>query len=214
MKEQFWYKRTSWSKEDREDYFSHLKKARGNAPIYIQIQAEILQQSGDTRLIDAALELLEISIKEWPNDLLLPQIYLQKAQCLASQGKISEVVTAFRNSIEANRTRPHIQTEARSMFALFVLKNELTEYYSEILSLLKESKNIMIFPIQKFLIDATSAILLDYEGNKSSAMFYAQSALKACNINNSGLLRRSTLGLVKNPEDWIINHLNKIAGIE
>jgi tetratricopeptide (TPR) repeat protein len=213
MEKPLWYKRTTWTNADREDFLSRLKRARQNTPLYLQMQAEALQQTGDPKLIEAALELINNYIENWSSDLALPQIYLQKAECLATQGYISEVVTAFRNAIESNRTRPNILTAARAKFALFVLKHELKEFYSEALTLLREPGNLIVFQSQAFQRNAALALLLDYQGDKTGALSHAQSALKAASIKSSGLPRHSQLGLVSNPDTWIIERLNQIVGI-
>lgn len=210
MEQSIWYKKTTWTKEDREDFFSRLKRARKYAPLYLQMQAKALQQMGDPELISAALELINIFLENWSSDRALPQVYFQQAECLAAQGYISEVIPAFRNSIEANRTRPNIQTEARSKFALFVLKHELTELYGEALTLLIESRDLVIFPVQVFHRSAAFAMLLDLEGDKASAQSHAQSALSAASKIDSGLPRHAELGLVINPDPWILERLHRI----
>ncbi len=41
-----WFRRTTWTKEDQEDFFGHLGRSRTQAPQYVRIQALYLEKTG------------------------------------------------------------------------------------------------------------------------------------------------------------------------
>jgi hypothetical protein len=62
-----WYRRRTWTDEDRAGFFARLRRSRSgfHKAQYCRIQAYELQQAGNYH---AALELLDLLMKEWPDD--------------------------------------------------------------------------------------------------------------------------------------------------
>src|SRR5262245_4018263 len=78
-----WYRRTSWSDLDRRAFFDRLARSRtrGNKAQYLRIQAVHLEETGRPALVRAALELLDMVVREWPEPSEVAQAYHQQATC-------------------------------------------------------------------------------------------------------------------------------------
>ena len=61
-----WYRKTTWSSRDAEDFERHLARSRRQRAQYIKIQAQTLAGTGQVQVADAAIHLAHRYLKEDP----------------------------------------------------------------------------------------------------------------------------------------------------
>ena len=67
MNNHMWYRKTTWTANDREDFFARLKRSRKTSRgQYLKIQAYHLYETNSPIEIKAALELTELALAEYP----------------------------------------------------------------------------------------------------------------------------------------------------
>ena len=83
-----WFRKTSWTREDREDFFERLSRSRKyNRAQYLRIQASYLAENGNIELLNAALELLEMLFTQYPDRTEMALAYASKGRVFASPWK-------------------------------------------------------------------------------------------------------------------------------
>jgi tetratricopeptide (TPR) repeat protein len=209
-----WFRKNSWSSKDREDFFSRFKRARDyNKPQYLRVQAYYLLTSGKKEEITGALELLDLLINEWPSPIELELAYYTKAQCLEALGRLDQVIEEYRNAFESRRKQPNVRTNAPLGYAMFVIRNNLTDLYDEITAILEELvlENDIIFPIDKYQYFTAFAFIADYRNQKEIAKECAARALQTAEQTYSGFSRHPNVGLLMKKDEKIIAKLRKIS---
>ncbi len=198
MEKQDWYRKTTWESDDQRDFFARLARARGDLSKaqYLLIQASYLAKTGDPKLLLGALTLLDLMIERYPSQHFSASAYFKKAICLQILGRLWDAIQSYRLSFSAQRTFPNWRTDAAINFGMLVVRHELTELYDEALSLLEEFTPSHMFPSEEYGYFATKAILADYHNESSFAFEYAQKALQAKAIEDSGLRYHPKFGLV------------------
>lgn len=206
-----WYRHTTWTDQDREDFHSRLKRARRyNRPEYLRIQAYYLAEAGNH---PAALELLEQFFELDDGSLDLAMAQLQYAESLFATGHPQQAAQAFRDCLETERKRPNVQTDAWVLFAWHAIEAGQTELFSEAHAVLNEFEDLRTrdFPVQIYRYHAVKAILLQHEGNTPQAIEHANQAFKASQADESGYRYHSQLGLVENIKTPIHARLMEIT---
>jgi len=195
---QDWFRKTSWTSSDSEDFFARLKRSREyNRSQYLRIQASHLADVGTHELTLSALSLLEILLENYPDRFQMACAYLQKAECLSSLGRIEESIKYFKQSIDYQRTFPNVSNQAAISFGLLVVKNNYTSEYKSVLDTLREfEEKISTFPVDRFRISGIRAIIAYELGEHESAREFAQRAISEAKRGHSGFWKHSKLGLV------------------
>jgi tetratricopeptide (TPR) repeat protein len=121
-----WFRRTTWSDADREDFNAHLKRSRGagNKAQYLRIQAGHLADGGHHA---AAIELLDRLFAEFPQRIELAQAHAQKTDSLAKLGQLKAAIQEYRSALQAERDLPNIRTNAWLDFGWLVVEKQLTD---------------------------------------------------------------------------------------
>lgn len=122
-----WYRRTSWSAPDQADFFARLRRSRTNAnkAQYLRIQANYL---ADADLDAAAVELLNLLIRDFPERFELAQAHLQKAECLIELDDREGAIAEFRLSLQGQRDCPNVRTMCWLGFPWYIVGQNLTQY--------------------------------------------------------------------------------------
>jgi tetratricopeptide (TPR) repeat protein len=208
-----WFRRTTWSDADREDFGARLKRSRGagNKAQYLRIQAVHLADAGHHA---AAIELLDRLLAEFPQRIELAQAHAQRAESLASLGQIDAAIQEYRGALQTERDFPNVRTNAWLDFAWLVVERQLADYYDEVSQVLKEFREEggLKFPAIEYRYAAIQAILTDYRGDKVRAREFAQKALAEAAKDHSGLRYHPTVGLVGSERNTFANRLRTLAG--
>ena len=208
-----WFRRTTWSDADREDFNARLKRSRGmgNKSQYLRIQAVYLSQAGHHA---SAIELLDRLFAEFPDKIQLADAHAQKAESLAKMGHTEAAIGEYRASLQAERDYPNVRTNAWLYFGWFVLEMQLTPLYDEVAKVFEEfrKRDGIKFPAIEYRYAAILALLADARGEKARAREFAQQALAEAAKEHSGLQYHPTVGLVGSERNMFLNQLRSLAG--
>lgn len=204
-----WYRRTTWTEQDQQEFFEKLKRSRTsyNKAQYLRIQAYYLQDINT----QAALDLLDNMITNWPEQSALPQAYLQKAQCLIKLKDNNGAIEAFRNSFKSEKSK--VSTQAYLKFSLFVIKNNLTSLFEESLAMLELGESITIFPKDIYEYYGIKAIIFEHDNKHEEAREFALKAIEASQKTESGFKYHKDIGLVRDFSSVFHEKVARIAQI-
>jgi len=174
-----WYRRTTWSDRDREEFNARLKRSRGDfhKAQYLRIQAFHLSQVG---LHTAAIELVDRLLAEFPVDFEMASAHQQKTESLAKFGRTAEAIDEYRASLESERKYPGFRTSAWLGFAWLVADERLTDLYDEVLGVLDEfyrQHSPLTFPVDAYRFWAVKSVIADFKDERAAAEEFARSAL-------------------------------------
>src|ERR1017187_3473823 len=94
-----WYRRSTWTTEDEQEFRARLKRARSfSRPQYLRLQAIHLEQAG---LLDEAIQLLEEVVREYAEDGQIAWVHDHLGSCHEKAGRIDEAIQELRLSIAA-----------------------------------------------------------------------------------------------------------------
>ena len=206
-----WFRRSTWTATDRQDFHARLNRSRTAASKaqYLRIQACHLAEAGYHL---PAIELLDLLLDKFPQRTELAQAFGQKAPSLASLGKIDAAVEQFIAALDAERRFPNVKTNAWLEFSLFVAENELSDLYDEIIKVLEEfaTPDSLTFPILEYQYWAARSIIANFRDDTEACIF-AQRALDAASKEHSGFRYHPKLGLVTRESSQLTERLIKIA---
>lgn len=207
-----WFRRTTWSDADREDFNAHLKRSRGagNKAQYLRIQGFHLAEAGHH---SAAIELLDRLFAEFPQAIELAQAYAQKAASLAKLGDLESAIHEYRAALQSEREFPNVRTNAWLDFGWLVVERELTDHYDEVTRVFQEFHKDagLKFPAIEYRYAAIQAFLADARGESAQARIFAKQALAEAAKNHSGLRYHPTVGLVGSERSTFENRLRTLA---
>ena len=207
-----WFRKTTWTAADREDFEAHLKRSRGvhNKSQYLRIQAFYLQKASPP-LYQEALSLLERVLTEWRNDIQIASALLQKAECLLETKGFEAAIPIFRQGLEFEKQCPKCRTEAWLCFPWQIVRHRRTDLFDEALRWLTfPQSNAIMFPVDQFRTSSIRAIIKMQQGDIASAKSHAADALTAAGIDFSGFRYHPKIGLVGNMEPWVKAELERI----
>jgi tetratricopeptide (TPR) repeat protein len=207
-----WYRRKTWTLEDREEFFTRLRRSRGafHKAQYARIQAYELLTTRTRDAYVAALELLDLILTEWRDDAQLASVYHHRAECFIGLGDRQSALDAFRQVFQTQRVCRGELTAAHLDFGWLVVTAPIPELYDEALAVLDEFGH-EIFPVQRYRASAIRALIFDSRGQREQAKIYAHAALQEAEATHSGFRYHARLGLVDSPDERIHNRLKTIA---
>jgi tetratricopeptide (TPR) repeat protein len=192
-----WFRRTTWSDADREDFNARLKRSRGagNKAQYLRIQAGHLAEAGHH---SEAIELLDRLFAKFPQRIELAQAHSQKAASLARLGQLEGAIKEFRAALQAERMFPNVRTNAWLDFGWLVVERQLTDLYDEVSRVLQEfrEEDGLKFPAIEYRYAAIQALLADARREGVRAREFAKQALAEAAKDHSGLRYHARVGLV------------------
>ncbi|HBE69214.1 MAG TPA: hypothetical protein DDW52_13780 [Planctomycetaceae bacterium] len=208
-----WFRRTTWTEEDRSDFNARLKRTRKhNRPQYLRIQAAHLAGIGNHA---AALELLEQFLGVDDASLELAQAQLQRAESLLATVNEADAIDAFRASLNAERARPNVQTETWLLYPWYIVETQNEQLYSEAHAILREFRELRssAFPVSDYRFHCVKAVLLAHEGELAEARTHAEQALVAANAEHSGYRYHPESGLVQDTDTTVHQRVSEIAAV-
>jgi hypothetical protein len=208
-----WYRATSWGHEQEKAFFDRLHRSRGafHKAQYLRIQALYLQSTGSPELIEKALELLAILVRECPDESQLSLAHLQTARGRLALGRVEEAVASFKFSLDAQRRFRGIRAGAHLEFGWTIVQRRLTHLYADALSALDEFGGDERLPVEQYQAFAIRAIILEALGNAAEAARFAQASLDAAGLRHSGFARHPDLGLVNQSDERVNTQLRRLC---
>jgi len=215
MKNREWFRKTTWTESDREDFFAHLERSRKTSRAqYLRIQALYLYETKSLNEIEVALELCNLALVDYSEQVELASVLGQKAMCFNKLGKLQEAEETFFLAIGAMRAFRHMRPQVPFSFGLFVIEHKISRLYQEVLMILDEFESItdgIVFPSTVYYFCGIKAIILYRENYPKEARLYATEAIKASEKQYSGLSRHPKFGLVTTRGDAFYKELTEIA---
>jgi tetratricopeptide (TPR) repeat protein len=206
-----WYRRKSWTKSDEEDFFKKLNRARkdGRAQ-YLKIQAIELVETKDKVLLKVAEDLLNKMLTEYPDD------DFNKGGALCTLGDIykfqedyKQAISYYKQALDFEKVYPNVITEAYLDYSELVVKTGDTTSFDEVEQVLLERQPDLIFPIQKYKVNALLSIINKHKNNHDKAKYFADLAEQSASAENSGLRYHKYLGVVTERDEWLEKNINK-----
>jgi tetratricopeptide (TPR) repeat protein len=212
MSNEDWYRRTTWTGKDREEFFARLKRSRGgfHKAQYARIQAWCLQELGTEEALKASLELLDMILTEWPQDAQLAAVYDQQATCLMGLGNLNGAVAVYRRVFETQRLCPGCLTMAHVQFAWLAATTPMPELFEEAVAVLREF-GALDFPVARYRAYAACALIWENRGQLEKARSYARDALREAAATHSGFRYHAKLGLVQSPDEAVHARIEQLA---
>ena len=209
-----WCRRTTWTLEDRRAFLKRNRRSRGadSKAQYIRIQAETLLQTEKKRLIVAALELLEQSFHDYPNAFGCALSYECAAKCCEALDRVDDATSYYRRALDREKEFPGIRSNACFHFAKLVAEYGRCDLFDEAVVAL-DNFGHPVFPWHAYMIHGPKAIIAHQRGDNTSAKSFAEAAMQASLVRNSGLgWGRGEIGIVKNTNTEFHRQLKKLSG--
>lgn len=206
-----WFRKTTWTEADREDFEAHLKRSRGiyNKAQYLRIQASHLQNAVPP-LYREALTLLERVLTEWREDSQVASALLQKAECLLETEGFDAAIPAFREGLAFEVQHANNRTNAWVVFPWQIVKHRRSDLFDEASRCLAIAPTGMMFPVDQFRVSVVLAMVKMKQGDIAFAKSCAADAQKAAHADSSGFKYHQKLGLVGAMEPWVKTELERI----
>ena len=207
-----WFRRTTWTDDDRKDFNARLKRSRGasNKAQYLRIQAYHLAEVGNE---EGSIELLDRLFAEFPDKLQLAQAHQQKGSSLARLSKIEAAIQELRAALQAERDFPNVKTNAWLDFGWLVVEKQLIDLYDEVSRVLQEFRDEsgLTFPATEYRYATIQALLADAKGEEALASEFAKQALAEAAKVHSGLSYHPALGLAGSERNIFEKRLEELA---
>lgn len=198
-----WYRHTTWTKADEEEFFTRLGRARrdGRAQ-YLNIQAIELIYTGKPKLLNVAESLLLKILTDFPDN------RLEKSQTFNSLGSINrtrgdneKALQYFKQAVDFEKVYPNVISGALLNFAETVIELGRTEFYNEVEEALvaQAIRDRPIFPFEVYIIGSVLSIIFAIKGDGEKATYYAGIAEGNAVAGRNTLWnpRKSNYGLVE-----------------
>ena len=213
MSQEDWFRRATWTTQDRQAFDARLRRSRGtfHKAQYLRIQASHLAETGDAELLSAALELLASMFAEHPDPSQLAAAWHLRATCLIDLGEPTPALESFREAFKAMRAKPNWRTPAHNDFAELVLALGRRDLYTEVIAVLDEFGGDDIFPLHRFKQATARALIAADTDDARAAQAHAQEALQAANASDSPFRYHRKLGLVQFVDLSTIERLRALA---
>lgn len=207
-----WFRTEAWTAKDQDEFFTRLKRAREHKRgQYLRIKAGIIKD----KCPNEAIKLLQIVLDEYPERIGIAVTYETIAECYICLKNSEKAIEYFRKTLAFEKEFPNVITAVHFNFPMYVVRNRLTDYYSEALDVLcnlaDRYDRYVIFPIHGYRLHAALAIFCDHFKQKEEAKQHAKVALDFAKKEHSGFRYHATLGLVDKPDRRIFEQLKQIS---
>jgi tetratricopeptide (TPR) repeat protein len=206
-----WFRRTTWSDEDRTAFFARLGRSRGASrkAQYLRIQAQTLADTRREPLFRAALELLDRLFAESPEPSQRAAAHHLAATCHEALGDLEEAVHQFRLALAAAAQHRGLDPGTALEFPWFVVEHDLADLYDEALRTLAAAH--LAFPVQFFKAAAIRAVIAARQGDHRAASRHATEALEAAGLAEAPFRRHRGLGRVGQEYERALERMTTLA---
>ncbi len=208
-----WFRQPTWSPQTEAEFFARLAKSRGafQKAQYLRIQAHCLQTEGGAADLPVAVRLLEMLVRDYPDESQLALALKQLAECLDRMNKPDQALAAYEQSFEAMRAHPGVYGNQAQSYGMFCAKRKLVAEYDKVLRRLSDEEHTIAFPLQRYNENAIKALIFDSRKKFNEARAFAKAAIEASGADHSGFHRHAKLGLVEHVDEEIHDALKRIA---
>ena len=207
-----WFRKTTWTAKDQEEFWTRHRRSRGNynKSQYLRIQASHLAQTGEPALLDAAMELLNRSLDEFPEPSQLSCHLMQRGDIFLRRGQIDEALGEFRAAISRERVYPSARTQCWISFGWVASVHRRVELFDEVEKVISERCKDALFRIDFYRMHAIHAMIAMLRGDRICARQHAEAALREATKTHSGFRYHSKLGLVNDTDSVVRKQLEEL----
>ena len=201
-----WYRNKTWSAEIERHFFQKLARARSQKAQYLRIQASYLSLCHP----EIALNLLDryFSLEDHFD---LAQAYVDQAHSYVALGNNEAAAGAFVKALAREEAFPNLKTSAGFEFPLFVAEHEMRERYDFALHIIERSREMAMFPVDKFRNAAAAALIYSALRRDQEAKEFAILGLQYAQLTHSPFPRHASLGLVGHEHIELREKLHRLA---
>lgn len=206
MSHQDWFRNTEWNETIERAFEGKLRRTRKKSQ-YLRIQANTLAESHPTvalRLLDKYFALDDKF--DWA------QGYCDQAKAFLSLGRVDEAVVAYEKALDREMAFPNLQTQAYLDLPFLIVTRGLHERFDQAERILRDRQSRLTFPVERFTWHSALALIAKRRGDGAMASEHATLALKEADTRHSGFQFHSSLGLVTEAHQQLINELIPLSG--
>lgn len=194
-----WYRRTTWTEKDREEFFARLNRSRSSfhKAQYLRIQAGILQQAG---LNEQSLELIDIQLRDYPDPFQAAMALETRGDALFALGRTDDALDAHRHAFEYQRMHcPNFRGNSWLHFGEIAVGEDRRERFQDVSAIFDralEAGYSTVFPTHQYIYFGCLALIHFARGEPAEARSMANRAAAAAERSHSGFGRHPSIGLV------------------
>ncbi len=185
-----WFRNTEWNAEISARFHAKLARARRKEH-YLRIQAGTLARTHP----EVALELLDLYFT-LPDDFDHAQGHVDRATALRALGAPEAAADAYEAALDREAEFPNVRTQASLELPFLIATAPLPHRYTRGREVLDQSKDRLMFPIDRFRWHVAMALINAESGERMAAGTHAAAALEAAGAESSGFRYHGRLGLV------------------
>lgn len=195
-----WFRSQGWTQADQDIFNEKIARARSNSrkQQYARIKAFALIDSKESAKLQAAVELLQRALQEWPDDPLWDsESYAALGDAFCGLGDYDAASQAYETSITWD---PRVHHLGYWHYPQMIVEQALTDKYDQAIATVDKyvTNNDLVFQTQKFIYHAVRAIVLESRNQHTEAKTEAAAALECVSVDRSGFSRHPDVGLVDN----------------
>lgn len=193
-----WCRRTTWSEQDQAEFFARNSRSRSSdsKAQHMRIQAQSLLETRKPSLVQSAFELIRRACTDHPDALDRAWALEIAGECCEFLGRQNEAIEYYLQAIQHERKMPGIRSNAAFRLAKVVVENRRYDLYTAAVDA-AEAHGAPVFPWHAYYLNGIRSVVASEKGAAAEARAYAQVALKAATIRNTGLSHdRGHLGIV------------------
>lgn len=193
-----WYRKTTWTKTDEEEFWGKIKRSRSpyNKSQFIRLQAYELYHTKKSKLVKVAELLLLKLLAEYRDDSQVGSAYDLLGNIYCEYGDFEKAISYYKDAIDFESVYPNSTTNAYLNYSELIVKNGKIESYNYVEELLEIRLKHITFPFQFYTAYSILSIINKHNGNIDKAVLYAALANDNAAKESSGFRYHKTLGLV------------------
>ncbi|WP_157805336.1 tetratricopeptide repeat protein [Confluentibacter citreus] len=206
-----WYRKKSWTENDKEHFFTKLKRARkDNRAEYLRIQAVELIETDNPKLLEVAESLLTQMLTEYPDENFSISSALNSlGDIYYKQNKLEKAIDFYKKSVDFEKKYPNLKTQSYLGYSELIIKTNKIDQFDFVKRIILERFNNIFFPVEKYKTASILSIIYQRENQTDLAEKYANIAEHNANKETSGLRYHKNLGIVSNRKSWLDKLVNR-----
>jgi len=211
MKDKDWFRNTTWNEEIEKHFFIKLKRVRdkGMQAQYLNLQAGALTYTKDAELMEVAETLINKQLQEYSDCILyMSRAYHLLGDIYGFRGNFNKTLDYYKQAINFEAVFPNSITNSFMDYAELAVKTNRTDLFEDIEKIFAEKRYVsaVLFPLTKYLKYSILSIVSKHKNDTEKAKYYADLANRNAEMQQSGLTKNQTLGLVRE-RDKILDEL-------
>ncbi len=210
-----WYRRKTWTKNDEDEFFTKLHKAKIDKQVqYLRIQAIELMKTNNEAYLDVVEKLLnKILIDYLDNNFEKSLVFNTLGEIYLKKENYEKALSYFAKSLAFEKEFPNLITTSYLNFSETVIKTKKIELYEEVEKILlkKIEKDTFRLPAHDYIAYSVLSVISDFKGDIDKAKNYAVLVEKNATTKTNGLVNvhKRKIGLVKERKTWLDKLLRK-----